>query len=110
MSATTAGRRPYRRSPARATVRWDRLGRIAMLIVLLGLAYLYIGAVRSYIGTYLDSSHRQATISQLRHENAQLRALRNTLLRPSTLERDARALGMIKPTERPYIIQGLPAR
>lgn len=81
-----------------------------MLIVLLGLAYLYIGAVRSYIGTYLDSSHRQATISRLRRENSQLRAHRNLLLRPSTLERAARELGMIRPNERPYIIQGLPAR
>jgi cell division protein FtsB len=110
MSATQAARRAYRQPPQRATVRWDRLGRIAMLIVLLGLAYLYIGAVRSYIVTYLDSGHRQAVISRLRHENSQLRARRNTLLRPSTLDREARDLGMIRPNERPYIIQGLPAR
>jgi len=110
MNATTAARRAYRQVPARATVRWDRLGRIAMLIVLLGLAYLYIGAARSYVGSYMDSSHRRVVISRLRHEDSQLRARRNMLLRPSTLEHSARALGMIRPSERPYIIQGLPPR
>jgi cell division protein FtsB len=91
-------------------VRWDRLGRIAMLVVLAGLAYLYIGAVLSYITTYRDSQAHQATIHKLLRENAALKARRSVLLRPSTLERAARQMGMIRPDERPYIIQGLPRR
>jgi cell division protein FtsB len=91
-------------------VRWDRVGRIAMLMVLLGLAYLYIGAVLSYITTYRTSKAHQAAIHQLQRENAVLKAQRATLLRTSTLERAARAQGMIRPGERPYIIQGLPRR
>jgi cell division protein FtsB len=81
-----------------------------MLVVLAGLAYLYIGAVVSYITTYRDSQAHQAAIHRLLKENAALKAQRRVLLRPSTLERSARQLGMIRTDERPYVIQGLPRR
>jgi cell division protein FtsB len=99
------------RTPARRAavtgVRWDRLGRIAMLVVLAGLAYLYVGAVRSYITTYRQSNAHHDLIVRLERENAQLSAKRGMLMRASTLQRDARELGMIAPGERPYIVQGL---
>jgi cell division protein FtsB len=81
-----------------------------MLMVLLGLGYLYIGAVLSYITTYRDSQSHQAAIHRLERENTALKAQRASLLRTSTLERAARELGMIRPGERPYIIEHLPRR
>ncbi|TMK38954.1 MAG: hypothetical protein E6G56_12775 [Actinobacteria bacterium] len=91
-----------------AGVRWDRLGRIAMLLVLLALLYLYLGAARSYLSSTQQAHRQGADIRRLESDNARLRARRSALERPSALEQEARQLGMIRPGERPYVIEGLP--
>jgi cell division protein FtsB len=98
-----------RRPTAGAAVRWDRVGRVAMLIVLLALVYLYIGAARSFLSTYSQARQRRSDVAQLERANAGLRARAAALHSPSTLEREARQLGMVRPGERAYVIQGLPA-
>jgi cell division protein FtsB len=108
MSATASTRRPAPR--ARPTgVRWDRVGRIAMLLVLIALLYLYLGAARSYFSTTRQAHQHRADIRRLEAGNARLRARRSALERAGTLEQEARQLGMIRPGERPYILEGLPA-
>ena len=97
-----------RRPSTGAAVRWDRVGRIAMLVVLLALVYLYFGAARSFLSTYSEAQHRRGEVTQLERANAALRARRAALHSPSTLEREARQLGMVRPGERAYVIQGLP--
>ena len=49
-------------------------------------------------------------MSHLKRENARLDRERATLNDPATIEREARALGMVRPGERPYAITGLPNR
>jgi cell division protein FtsB len=108
MAATASARRPATR-PRPTGVRWDRLGRIAMLVVLLALLYLYLGAARSYLSTSQQAHQHRADIHRLQADNARLRARRAALQRAGTLEQEARQLGMIRPGERPYILEGLPA-
>ncbi|HEX2017196.1 MAG TPA: septum formation initiator family protein [Solirubrobacteraceae bacterium] len=98
-----------RRSASAPGVRWDRVGRIMMLVVLVVLVYLAVGPVRSLISTYHAAQQHRAEISRLERENAQLRLRRAALHSPVTLEREARKLGMIRPGERAYVIDGLPA-
>ena len=117
----TAGASTFRRAPsartrarpadpraAVANVRWDRVGRVTLLIVVAFVLLLYIGPARSYVQTWRQSNARHAELSRLEAEHAHLLARRHALGDPRSLERDARALGMIKPGERAFVVQGLP--
>jgi cell division protein FtsB len=89
-------------------IRWDRLGRVALLFVAALVIYLYIGPTRSWVVTYKQSKQRKAEVTALKRENARLIARRNELRRPSTLETEARTLGMVRGGEKAYVISGLP--
>lgn len=97
-----------RRPPAR--VRWDRVGRVALLLVLLGVIMLYVNPLRTYVSTWREKGRRDAEVTRLERENAQLRQRQRDLNDPRALERDARSLGMVRPGERAYVIEGLPKR
>ncbi len=94
---------------SRATrVRWDRLGRVALLLVLLGVIALYVNPLRSWWSTWHESNDRKAEVTALERENDRLRERRAQLRDPRALEREARKLGMVKPGERAYVVEGLP--
>ena len=93
-----------------ARIRWDRVGRVALLLVLLLIVYLYVGPVRSWWSTWQDSKAKQAQVQRLERENAALRARRAALQTPQALEREARKLGLVKRGERAYVIENLPRR
>jgi cell division protein FtsB len=95
---------------ANTRIRWDRLGRWALLFVLVLVVYLYIGPSRNWISTYAAAGKKRAEVAALQAENARLRARRADLSRPSSIEREARRLGMVKAGERAYVIQSLPPR
>ncbi|MCW3046438.1 MAG: septum formation initiator family protein [Solirubrobacterales bacterium] len=89
-------------------IRWDRVGRVALLVVLVVIVFLYVGPARSYVSTLRESKQRNAEVAQLRRENQKLRARRDALRSPRALEREARRLGMVRPTERSYVVKNLP--
>jgi cell division protein FtsB len=89
-------------------IRWDRVSRVALLVVLLGILALYVGPARSYWATVQEAKHRRGEVSELKRENAKLRARRAALRSTSALEREARRLGMVRPGERAYSIKHLP--
>jgi cell division protein FtsB len=91
-------------------IRWDRVGRVFLLVMLCGLVYLYIGPSIAYVETLRESKTRSAEVRTLETENRQLRKRRDALKDPRALEREARRLGMVKPGERAYVIKGLPKR
>jgi cell division protein FtsB len=91
-------------------IRWDRLGRWALLFVLGLVVYLYIGPAWTWISTYGEARTKRGEVAALQAENARLRAARADLARPSALEREARRLGMVRAGERAYVIQALPRR
>jgi cell division protein FtsB len=89
-------------------IRWDRVSRVALLVVLIGIVGLYVGPARSYWSTVREAKHRRAEVAQLKRENTRLRAKRAALRSTSSLEREARRLGMVRPGERSYVIKHLP--
>jgi cell division protein FtsB len=89
-------------------IRWDRVSRVALLIVLVAIVGLYIGPARSYWSTVREAKHRRAEVAQLKRENDRLRAKRAALRSTSSLEREARRLGMVRPGERAYVVKHLP--
>ena len=93
---------------AHTRIRWDRLGRWALLFVLALVIYLYIGPARTWVSTWNEARSKRGEVATLRAENDRLKAHRDDLRRESALEREARRLGMVKAGERAYIIEGLP--
>ena len=88
-------------------IRWDRLGRWALIGVFALVLYLYIGPALSWISTYKEAGGQRAQVAELRAENARLRERKKELTAPGALEREARRLGMVKAGERAYIVEGL---
>ena len=90
-----------------ARIRWDRLGRIALLLVLIGVIALYVNPLRSYLSTWQEAKDRGAEVAKLREENERLRERRAELRDHRAIEREARRLGMVKPGERAYVVEGI---
>ena len=91
----------------RTRIRWDRLGRWALIGVFALVLYLYIGPAIRWVQTYREAGHQRAAVAQLRAENARLRARQRALTAPGALEREARRLGMVKAGERAYIVENV---
>jgi cell division protein FtsB len=117
-TATASARRHSRTAPAKprrvavrglpARVRWDRVGRVGLLIVLCVVAALYVQQGLAYLSVRSQANQQQAIVHQLRTSNASLRAQQRSLNNPVTILRDARALGMVRVGEHPYEVTGLP--
>jgi len=91
-----------------AGIRWDRVGRVALLMVLAFILFLYVGPAKTYVATLKESSARSTEVQRLAGENQRLRERRAALRDPAVLEAEARRLGMVRPGERPYILDDLP--
>jgi cell division protein FtsB len=92
----------------RTRIRWDRLGRWALIGVFAFVLYLYIGPAARWVTTYHQAKQKRAEVAALQAENVKLRAQQRSLRAPSSLEREARSLGMVKAGEKAYVIEGLP--
>jgi cell division protein FtsB len=89
-------------------VRWDRVGRVALLVVLLVVASVYVQQGVRYLSVRSQDKQQQRIVEQLSRQNAALLRQQRSLNNPATIERDARVLGMVRPGERPYVVTGLP--
>lgn len=116
---TTAARGGYRRAAAprrrsargRATplrIRWERVGRIALLVVLAVVLGLYVQQGIALLSVRSEANQQAAIVKRLSQQNAQLARQEKALNNPATIVQDARALGMVKAGERPYVVTGLP--
>jgi cell division protein FtsB len=92
----------------RTRIRWDRLGRWALIAVLGFVLYLYVGPAATWVSTYREAERKRAEVAELREENRKLRERRRDLRDPASLEREARRLGLVKAGEKSYVIEGLP--
>lgn len=90
-------------------MRWDRVGRLAMLVVLAVLLYLYLSAGIRMLSTWHQSRHDNATVVTMEREHKALVRQRESLGRQGTIEAQARNLGMKKSNERQYIAPDLPS-
>jgi cell division protein FtsB len=101
-----ARRRPApRRGGSR--VHWDRLGRVALTLVLGAILISYLNPLIGFVQTYRGSSVAKAHLHQLVVENKILHRRVQSTDDPAVLERQARRQGMIAPGERAYVVHGL---
>ena len=119
-TTTAAPRRQARSKPARGRprakaargplrIRWERVGRVLLVIVLAVVAGLYIQQGLAYLSARRQADEQSALAARLARQNAHLAREAKWLNDPATIVSDARALGMIKPGERPYVVTGLPS-
>ena len=66
---------------AHTRIRWDRLGRWALLFVLALVLYLYIGPLRTWVSTWQEAKQKRGEVATLRAENQKLRAHQASLQR-----------------------------
>ena len=99
---------PRRRSSSASIlrVRWDRVGRVSLLIVLAVVLGLYVNQAQSYFSVRSQNDQQMATAIALERQNRQLAAEQQMLQEPATIQRDARKLGMVRRGERSYVIIG----
>jgi cell division protein FtsB len=100
-----------RRVPSKrpiARIRWDRVGRLGLLVVLAIVAGLYVQHALELLATHAQASRQLSIVNTLATQNAVLERERTSLSDPAVIQRDARALGMVRAGERPYVITGQP--
>jgi cell division protein FtsL len=106
MPSASVSARTARAAPAR--VRWDRLGRVAMLGVLVVLAYLYLSAGVHLFNTWREAHGESTKVAAMQREHKTLQRQREALASPGAVEAQARKLGLMRHDERPFIISDLP--
>jgi hypothetical protein len=90
-------------------VRWDRLGRLAMLCVLGALLYLYLSAGIHMYSSWGQARRANSSVAAMEREHKTLVRQHEALGRQGTVEAEARVLGMKKTRELQYVVSGLPA-
>ena len=60
-------------------IRWDRLGRWALLGVFAFVLVLYVGPAARWVSTYRQAKHERAQVAALQAQNRTLRAREHSL-------------------------------
>lgn len=80
-----------------------------MLGVLVVLLFLYLSTGMHMLSTLKQSHRDNSAVAAMESEHRQLVRQHNTLSSQSTLEEEARQLGMMRPGEQSYVVGNLPA-
>jgi len=88
-------------------VRWDRVGRVALLLALAVVGLLYVDPATSLLSSWRQSGTERGQVRQLGREHRILLARRRALDDPRVVAAEARRLGLVLPGEIPYVVTGL---
>jgi hypothetical protein len=107
--AAAAPRAPTRRratsQPRRAGgIRWERVGRLALLGVLGIIVLLYIPPITHWFQQRSTAERSEQQLQELEAERTRLKTRLRELSGPGAVEREARKLGMTRRDERPYVV------
>ena len=101
---------PRRRPAARrgqTRVNWDRVGRIALTLVLAAVLYSYLNPAIDFVKTYTATTAAKAQLHELHDENAKLHNRVQSADDPIVIDRMARSQGMVAEGETPIVVRGL---
>jgi cell division protein FtsB len=88
-----------------SSIRWDRVGRTALLGVLGMILLLYVSPLTHWVAQSRTADEQRAELRRLESEHRRLADRAAALERAGAIEREARALGMVRRGERAYVIQ-----
>lgn len=108
-SATTSGprARPQQPRPGIA-VNKARLGRVALVLLLLLMASSYVRPALDWVSARSTAGEQEQRLIKLQASAKQLKADKARLSTARGMAVEARRLGMVREGERAYVVRGLP--
>ncbi|HEY2631483.1 MAG TPA: septum formation initiator family protein [Solirubrobacteraceae bacterium] len=85
------------------------MGRRAMLLVMVAIAYLYLSAGLRIFSAWGESKRDASQVQTLERQNRALQSQHALLASPGAVQAQARRLGMVRKGEQAYVVSGLPA-
>jgi len=113
MATATRSRSTYRVAPRNGSggrasrIRWDRLGRVVLVVVIFAVLASYISPTLNVFDTWRESNAAEQRLTALKAENERLERQNRELKQPSAAVAEARKLGMVAAGEQAYVIDGL---
>jgi len=95
------------RAPIASRINWDRVGRIALTLVVFGILIAYVKPVFNLVDTWRESNAADAQLTELKQDNEQLSRRAIELKSPSAALEEARKRGYVAEGETAYVIKGL---
>jgi cell division protein FtsB len=92
---------------SRSRIRWDKVGRVALVLVLFAVLAAYVRPVVNLVDTWRESRSADARLAELEAEKERLQRRANELKTPAAVVREARKLGLVGAGERAYVVKGL---
>jgi hypothetical protein len=89
-------------------LRWDRIGRMALLFVAVLLVGLWVRPLMTLVSTQREAQAKRGQVAELQREHRDLLRRQSALRRAGSVELEARRLGMVRPSERAFVVKGLP--
>jgi hypothetical protein len=87
-------------------IKWDRVGRVALTLVLVAVLYSYLGPSVDFVKTYTGTTAAKAKLHVLLKENRRLHNRIQSADDPLVVDHEARAQGMVAEGETPVVIHG----
>jgi hypothetical protein len=100
-------RRRVRRRVGPSRIRWDRVGRVALVLVLFGVLVSYLNPLVNLVDAWRDSKASEQRLADLKSKHQNLTEAVREAGTPLVIEREARKLGMVRPGERAYVVKDL---
>lgn len=88
-------------------VRWDRVGRVALVLVLFGVVVSYLNPIVNLVDAWRDSRASEERLGELQAKHEKLQRRVRDAATTLAVEREARKLGMVRGGERLYVVRGL---
>jgi len=79
-----------RRRVGPSRIRWDRVGRIALVLVLFGVMVSYLNPLVNLLEAWQGSKSSESQLAQLKQERVDLTGQLRAASSPATLERESR--------------------
>ena len=87
-------------------IRWDRFGRIALVIVLFAVLVSYIGPTLHVFESWREARAAESRLATLKDENHQFSREAKALDEPAAAMVEARERGLVGPGEQAYVVEG----
>lgn len=88
-------------------IRWDRFGRVCLVLVLFAVLLSYIGPTMHVFESWRESGGARARLAELKAENERLMRQAQQLDHPAATMAEARKLGLVAPGEQAFVVKGL---
>ncbi len=88
-------------------IRWDRFGRIVLVLVLFVVIASYVGPSLHVFESWRESKGAEAQLAELKQENAELTRKAKALESDAAVMAESRKLGLVGSAEQAYVLDGV---